>query len=318
ADALGPAEVRRAPTKPGRGPMRAAYPDRSGPGNRPHPGQLDRAGRHRPDGPARASTRRSATASAAYRWISPSKAAPRPGRSARSCSGRSPARPSTTCSPTGPRSRSTSRWPEARRERSIMSRDVDVVVVGGRVAGASTAMLLARQGHRVLALDRAALPSDTVSTHALLRSGVLQLRRWGLLDRVVDAGTPPVRAVTLGCGDQRVSIEIRLEHGIDFLMAPRRVLPDRILLDAPIDSGVVFRGPTHAVDLSQDRRGSGHVVLSEGEGGAVERVSAHVDVGADGGVGANRCSRRGRDPQESPAHERGPLRLLPGRPCGWV
>ena len=53
-----------------------------------------------------------------------------------------------------------------------MSRDVDVVVVGGRVAGASTAMLLARQGHRVLALDRAALPSDTVSTHALLRSGV--------------------------------------------------------------------------------------------------------------------------------------------------
>ena len=130
-----------------------------------------------------------------------------------------------------------------------MSRDVDVVVVGGRVAGASTAMLLARQGHRVLALDRAALPSDTVSTHALLRSGVLQLRRWGLLDRVVDAGTPPVRAVTLGFGDQRVSIEIRLENGIDFLMAPRRVLLDRILLDAAIDSGVVFRGSTRVVDL---------------------------------------------------------------------
>lgn len=163
-----------------------------------------------------------------------------------------------------------------------MSRDVDVVVVGGRVAGASTAMLLARQGHRVLALDRAALPSDTVSTHALLRSGVLQLRRWGLLDRVVDAGTPPVRAVTLGFGDQRVSIEIRLENGIDFLMAPRRVLLDRILLDAAIDSGVVFRGSTRVVDLIQDRRGSVHGVLFEGEDGAVEPVTAHMVVGADG------------------------------------
>src|SRR5690606_23693327 len=258
ADALGPAEVRRAPTKPGRGPMRAAYPDRSGPGNRPHPGQLDRAGRHRPDGPARASTRRSATASAAYRWTSPSKAAPRPGRSARSCTGRSPARPSTTCSPTGPRSRSTSRWPEARRERSIMSRDVDLVVAGGRVAGAYAAPLRARQGHRVLPLDRAPLPSGTVSTQARLRSGVLQLRRWGVLDRVVDAGTPPVRGVTLGFGDQRVSIEIRPENGIDFLMAPRRVLLDRILLDAAIDSGAVFRGSTRVVDLIQDRRGSVH------------------------------------------------------------
>lgn len=163
-----------------------------------------------------------------------------------------------------------------------MSRDVDVVVVGGRVAGASTAMLLARQGHRVLALDRAALPSDTVSTHALLRSGVLQLRRWGLLDRVVDAGTPPVRGVTLGFGDQRVSIEIRPENGIDFLMAPRRVLLDRILLDAAIDSGVVFRGSTRVVDLIQDRRGSVHGVLFEGEDGAVEPVTAHMVVGADG------------------------------------
>ncbi len=53
-----------------------------------------------------------------------------------------------------------------------MSNDYDVIVVGARVAGASTAMLLARQGHRVLLLDRATMPSDTVSTHALLRSGV--------------------------------------------------------------------------------------------------------------------------------------------------
>ena len=41
----------------------------------------------------------------------------------------------------------------------------DVVVVGARVAGASTAMLLARLGHDVVVVDQASFPSDTVSTH---------------------------------------------------------------------------------------------------------------------------------------------------------
>ena len=68
----------------------------------------------------------------------------------------------------------------------------DVVVVGARVAGSATALLLARAGLRVALVERAAYGSDTVSTHGLMRAGVLQLSRWGLLDRVVAAGTPPV------------------------------------------------------------------------------------------------------------------------------
>ena len=43
--------------------------------------------------------------------------------------------------------------------------DYDVIVVGARSAGAPTAMLLARSGHRVLLVDRSTFPSDTVSTH---------------------------------------------------------------------------------------------------------------------------------------------------------
>ena len=74
-----------------------------------------------------------------------------------------------------------------------MSTPYDVVVVGGRVAGASTAMLLARAGARVALLDRSSYGSDTVSTHGLMRGGVLQLSRWGLIDEVAAAGTPPVR-----------------------------------------------------------------------------------------------------------------------------
>ena len=78
---------------------------------------------------------------------------------------------------------------------SAVPSDHDVVVVGSRAAGASTAMLLARSGHDVVVADRAQLPSDTTSTHSLVRGGVVQLSRWGLLGDVLDSGAPPVRSV---------------------------------------------------------------------------------------------------------------------------
>ena len=61
--------------------------------------------------------------------------------------------------------------------------DCDVIVVGGRVAGAATALLLARAGIRVILIDRDRHGSDTLSTHGLMRAGVLQLARWGVLAR---------------------------------------------------------------------------------------------------------------------------------------
>ena len=73
----------------------------------------------------------------------------------------------------------------------------DVVIAGARCAGAATAMLLARQGARVLVLDRSRYGTDTLSTHALMRGGVRQLHRWGLLPRVIAAGTPAIRSTTL-------------------------------------------------------------------------------------------------------------------------
>ena len=82
-------------------------------------------------------------------------------------------------------------------------------MVGARVAGAATAMLLARAGLRVLCVDRSRYGGDTLSTHALMRGGVLQLQRWGLLDAVVDAGTPPVRRTVFHYGDESVAVSIR-------------------------------------------------------------------------------------------------------------
>src|SRR5450432_873870 len=68
----------------------------------------------------------------------------------------------------------------------------DVIVVGARCAGSPTAMLLARKGYRVLVVDRSTFPSDTVSTHFIHAPGVDALRRWGILDKIVATGCPPV------------------------------------------------------------------------------------------------------------------------------
>ena len=76
----------------------------------------------------------------------------------------------------------------------------DAIVVGARCAGSPTAMLLARKGHRVLLVDRAGFPSDTLSTHYVHQSGVASLERWGLLPQVVAAGAPGIRDYTLDVG----------------------------------------------------------------------------------------------------------------------
>jgi 2-polyprenyl-6-methoxyphenol hydroxylase-like FAD-dependent oxidoreductase len=89
----------------------------------------------------------------------------------------------------------------------------DVVVVGARVAGSATAMLLARLGHDVAVVDQASFPSDTVSTHSIARSGVVQLHRWGLLDDVLDSGAPAIRQVTFNAGGESVRRTIKHRPG---------------------------------------------------------------------------------------------------------
>jgi flavin-dependent dehydrogenase len=54
----------------------------------------------------------------------------------------------------------------------------DAIVIGARCAGSPTAMLLARQGYRVLLVDRASFPSDTMSTHYIHQPGVVRPKIW--------------------------------------------------------------------------------------------------------------------------------------------
>ena len=181
-----------------------------------------------------------------------------------------------------------------------MTYDYDVIVVGGRVAGAATAMLLARCGHRVLVLERSPMPSDTVSTHAILRSGVLQLDRWGLLDSLVEAGTPPISRITLGFGDEPIEFEVRDEYGVDTLYAPRRHLLDDLILRAAVAAGAEARDLTTVTGLVRDRDGKVAGVRARMDGEAAVMTARHV-VGADGhrsrvAEWAGALTRRSHDP----------------------
>lgn len=158
----------------------------------------------------------------------------------------------------------------------------DVVIVGARCAGAAAAMLMARRGMRVLVVDRGQYATDALSTHALMRGGVLQLHRFGVLPAVIAASTPPVRLTTFHYGEEAVEVAIRPADGIDALYAPRRTLLDMLLVDAARAAGAEVRYGLTLADLRRGRSGrvTGAVVLDAD--GRLTEVAARLVVGADG------------------------------------
>jgi flavin-dependent dehydrogenase len=161
-------------------------------------------------------------------------------------------------------------------------RHYDVVIAGARCAGAATALLLARAGAKVLVVDRQKYGTDTVSTHALMRAGVMQLDRWGVLPAVMAAGTPPVRESTFYYGGEAVHIDIKPEHGVDFLCAPRRTVLDRVLVDAASAAGAEMRHEVAVGGLrfAADGRVTGVELRDRANDGVA--VDAAVVIGADG------------------------------------
>src|SRR5262245_45806805 len=158
----------------------------------------------------------------------------------------------------------------------------DVLVVGARAAGAATAMLLARRGLRVLAVDRGAYGTDTLSTHALMRAGVLQLARWGLLARIEAAGTPRVERTVFHYEDEVLDIPIKPRDGVPALFAPRRTLLDRVLVDAAVEAGASVRHGIRVSSLARNDRGrvvGAHLVDADSHS---RIVSAPIVIGADG------------------------------------
>src|SRR5512147_2370064 len=112
----------------------------------------------------------------------------------------------------------------------------DVIVVGARCAGSPTGMLLARKGYRVLVVDKAAFPSDTISTHLIHPPGVAALKRWNLLERIVATGCPPIDTYAFDFGPFTISGSPGTPDA-PVAYAPRRTVLDKQLVDAASEAG---------------------------------------------------------------------------------
>lgn len=162
-----------------------------------------------------------------------------------------------------------------------MTRSYDAIVVGARCAGAPTAMLLAQRGYRVLVVDRASFPSDTVSTHVIHAPGVASLRRWGLLDQVLASGCPPIATYSFDFGPFTIAGSPYPFDGISTAYAPRRTILDKILVDAAVAAGAELRERFTVEDVLME---DGVVVGVSGHSPQGQRVveRARVVIGADG------------------------------------
>jgi flavin-dependent dehydrogenase len=157
----------------------------------------------------------------------------------------------------------------------------DAIVIGARVAGSPTAMLLARRGYRVLLVDRATFPSDTISTHLIHPRGVAALARWGLADAVAATHCPPIQRYRLDFGPFAIVGRPAGVAAAPTAFAPRRMVLDELLVDAAGQAGAEVR-EGFTVDGLVIEAGTvtgirGH---STGSPSVVER--ARVVIGADG------------------------------------
>ena len=160
-----------------------------------------------------------------------------------------------------------------------MAKTYDAIVVGARVAGSPTAMLLARKGYDVLLVDRASFPSDTISTHLIHPPGITALQRWGLLDKVVASGCPGIDTYAFDFGPFTLSGAPDPDGTVAY--GPRRTVLDKVLLDAAVEAGVEVR---EGFSVESTVHEHDHVIGVRGHGKGSTTVTEHarVVIGADG------------------------------------
>jgi 2-polyprenyl-6-methoxyphenol hydroxylase-like FAD-dependent oxidoreductase len=157
----------------------------------------------------------------------------------------------------------------------------DVLVVGTRCAGASLAMLLARGGHKVLAIDRAHFPSDTISTHFMWPRTTSFLAKWNLLDKLAATGCPAIERVTADYGPVAVTGRPSPVDGTGIMYSPRRIVLDLLLVEAARAAGAEMREATTFRELiwEADRVVGARLQQSDG---SITEERATIVVGADG------------------------------------
>jgi 2-polyprenyl-6-methoxyphenol hydroxylase-like FAD-dependent oxidoreductase len=157
----------------------------------------------------------------------------------------------------------------------------DAIVVGARCAGSPTAMLLARKGYRVLLVDKAFFPSNTLSGHYIHQPGVALLKRWSLLDRVAASNCPPILKFTFDLGDFCLTGSAPPTEDVAEGYCPRRKVLDKILVDAAVAAGAELReGFLVQEILMEGDRVTG--IRGRTRNGTAVTETARLVIGADG------------------------------------
>ncbi|MGH9281848.1 MAG: NAD(P)/FAD-dependent oxidoreductase, partial [Acidimicrobiales bacterium] len=157
----------------------------------------------------------------------------------------------------------------------------DAIVIGARCAGSPTAMLLARRGYRVLVVDRATFPSDTLSTHFIHLSGTALLDKWGLLDAVRASGCPSLWEFVFDVGPLRLVGPPHPAGDVSEMFCCRRTVLDQILVDAAGEAGAEVRQGFTVSGLIEEEGRIVGISGQEADGRAVSE-RATIVVGADG------------------------------------
>jgi 2-polyprenyl-6-methoxyphenol hydroxylase-like FAD-dependent oxidoreductase len=164
----------------------------------------------------------------------------------------------------------------------------DVVIVGARVGGATLASLLGRRGLRVLLLDQAEFPSDTLSTHITYGDsfGIWEeIGAWPAIQRIGARGLVAIDWQQLEPGTS-ISGNFRPVNGHDYSLCLRRLVLDAILVETARETpGVTVSTRTKAVEVLRENGRAVGIRYERREGaGSLARGAAYADlvVGADG------------------------------------
>ncbi len=162
-----------------------------------------------------------------------------------------------------------------------MQNNYDAIVIGARCAGSPTAMLLAKKGYKVLLVDKATFPSDTISTHIIWHKGVSLLRQWGLLESVLASNCVVMHEITCDFGPFAITGSPPPVNDTYQFIAPRRTVLDKILVDAAVRAGAEVR-ENCLVDEILMEADCVTGIRSRTKGGVHATDKARIVVGADG------------------------------------
>jgi len=160
--------------------------------------------------------------------------------------------------------------------------DTDAVVVGCGPSGATAALLLARQGHRVVVIDRSRFPRDKACGEGLMPPGVAVLRRLALHEKVMATGARPLHGVAYqhsgGHPAAYAPFPSPPSGEPSAGLGIRRTTFDAVLVDAlRCEPNVRLREGERVSALLKDRSNAIRGVITDSD-----QISAGLVVGADG------------------------------------